>query len=449
MEASQIKYRMGIADRGYREIYIKPSEMAKEIQFSGIIPKVNSAAERDIIFETGILQSGDTTGIAVPLTAAAEILAEVRERARMINLEHTLAYPQHAALAESAIIIEPEAHGISSSIGFEYHINFMRNLVPRALFWRSIKDSFALNSKGKYERDDEKHNDAWEKLVSSGAELTRVLESIQKHEISNGAMFPIGLTRSIHPDFPESLEHAALLSKENQSISSALGKRKICPIAISSPALRSRSMIKELIEMVMKRDEFGQPEIMHFEFDDCNINGDTGQFRNFRLLLEMTKKLRELDIPTTIGGSNIALSVALGACGVTASTAHIGGRTGFRQKSGGGARKGNGFDFSELDWVPVDVIDDYIDENGVYPAYTPSALSIAGRRISELSNLEWIKLRKKIGTECIDELNRLARNAASSNEHLEGVTKRLWDSKHANLCKLIPGYNGEMPTGLM
>ncbi len=447
MQKSTMQFQIPVQDRSYWEIIVNPPLTARETWIKGMFPKVNNFNELQILVESGIIGNGNTAGFSVPITNALEVLAPFHERALIKNLNNGLVSPESKALVDSTVLIEPESLGLQSGRGFEHHVKRMRALSTTAEFPKDLNNSFIRQTtdprKQKApELDRDKYNKAWERFFSSDRERVKLTESILTFSKRAGSTIPINISVPIHPEHPSSLDMAGQLARETLSVAESLQVRKIATIAMSNPALRRRKIVKGVVNDVMSEGKFGNPEFVYFEIEDCDVNGDTEIFRNMKYLVnEMFLPLKEKNIGVIVPGCHMALGVALSACGVLATSTHIGGKLGFRQGySGGGGRVGRGPDIDELDWTSADAIDDHIDEHGSYPQYTPTGLQFK-QKISQMKRNDWNITRKKLGAECVDELNRLLTSGAHEGVLLEGVAKRLWQSKYSNLCKLLPNYN--------
>jgi hypothetical protein len=437
-----------VEDRLYKREVVQLKETQTTFKFGSIFNKIKTRNEFEIALAATPLGE-NTDGISIPIHAAKEILAERLASRNQRNLNGQIADSAFASLLENTLMIDSaiDALGIPTSV--KTYTDFLKTLEPKISFPKRILSSFDKDDEGKLRKNKDAYNIAWEECVEDPKERIRLCEKFVLYPFSLGSRMPTAFTRTIESKVPESLPHAALLSKECNSICSIYKLPKILPLSIGSTALSSRTLINDLISEIMDKNAFGnQFDFVSLSLPNNDIHNNSGQRRNFMLLYDMINQLKyEYGVKAIINDVEIALAETCMGMGFSYATTPLDGNTStthFRKYDTENSRYGRAPIPAELDWMQFDIFLEEYNANGhKYPFYSPTAKSLNGHKDfrAEITPEEWTHARKTIFAEATEDLNLMNNKAAASKEFVEGLRKRIWDSNKTNYTKLLTDIN--------
>lgn len=449
MEASKSVVRQIFAeDRLYKRAAIQLTETQTTFKLGSVFNKIKTRREFEIALNATPLGE-NTDGISIPIHVAGEILGERLANRNQRNLKGQLVDSAFVNLLENTLMIDSAIDVLGASNSVVAYTDFLKTLEPRASFPKRILSSFDKDGKGKLQKNKDAYNLAWEECIEDPKERIRLCEAYVFYPFRLGSRMPSMFTRMIESKVSESLPHAALLSRECNSICSSNNLPKILPLSIGSTALSSRSLISELISEIMDKNAFGNKfDFVSLSLPSNDIHNSSGQRRNFMLLYDMINRLRyEYGVKAIINDVDVALAETCMGMGFSYATTPLDGNTGathFRKYDVENNKYGRAPIPAELDWLPFDIFVEEYNANGhQYPFYSATARSLNGHEDlrSELTPEEWTRARKTIFAEATEELNSLNNKAAVSKEFVEGLKKRIWDSNKTNYIKLLNDIN--------
>ncbi len=449
MEVSKTIVRQIFAeDRLYKREVIHLQEAQTTFKLGSIFNKIKTKRELEIALNATQLGT-NTDGISIPIHVAREMLGERLVTRNQRNLSGGVMDSVFANLLENTLMIDPAMDMLAASNSVEAYTDFIKALEPRISFPKRILSSFDKDEKGKLQKNKDAYNLAWEGCIEDPKEYIRLCEAYLFYPFSLGSRMPSFFTRMIESKVPESLIHAALLSKTCNSICKSNKLPKILSLSIGATALSSRSLISELISEIMDKNAFGNKfDFVSLSMPNNDIHNSSGQRRNFMLLYDMIIRLKfEYGVKAIINDVDVALAETCMGMGFSYATTPLDGNTSmthFRKYDTINSKYGKAPIPIELDWLPFDIFLEEYNANGhQYPFYSATAQSLNGHEDlrAELTPEEWTRARKTIFAEATEELNSLNSKAAINKEFVEGLKKRIWDSNKTNYTKLLTKIN--------
>lgn len=421
---------------------------ALNLRTCDIIPKIKTKSELAIFLASGDFGK-NTFGASFSLFSSGDILRERLFRSKQMNFETKDGEPTQKSIEDKLLSLinkgtvffepEPELLGYHQLVG-EY-ASFIKSLNPNSNFSDNILKSFKRKEKRTI-RDDEAYEAAWDSFMKDAKQLTKFCENMILYQTELRPKFPLSFTRMVDNTY-SSIEHAAILNKECNSISQASGLPPVLTVSIGNTALSRTKNIMALQEAIIEKNKFGDAfEIAYFAFPNQCVHDNFVHRKNFLSVIGIAKKLQAYGVSVVFGNLEFSLALAALGKGINLVTSPIDGNTILREHKGGYVNVGKIPIFEQLDWLPFEDFKDEYDLNGKrFPFYSATSRELDNknfpRKLPHKDKEEINYKRKFIACDIIDELNHLVFDGIKKKETMEGIRQRLWQSNKANLCKLF------------